>query len=402
MATTSFLYHTFGLTDYDHLCTEYKKGGNHFHIALKESRRRCAHCGSRRVVRNGCFERTFREIPMGLRPTCLVLHGHRQLCRDCGANQHEPIHFADPNARHTRRMARFIVTLAGFVALLHVALLLRVGWDLVKAAFSRHLDRKLKKRKPGKVRYIAIDEFASRKGHKYITIVLDLETGVVLYAAQGKGADAVLPFLWKLRRANAPLAAVAMDMSAAYQSAVRTVFPTVDIVFDPFHVMAMANRALDETRRETYSQLEGEDRNVIKGSRFLLLRGLESLRASQMGKLALLMDVNQPLYTAYLLKEDLRQFWNFPDRLSAMEFLADWLERAVESGLRHFIKVALSLIRHLQGLLSYFGHRISSGPIEGLNNKIKTLKRQAYGFRDMRFFLLRILFIHESIYTITG
>ncbi len=402
MATTSYLYHTFGLTQYVLCRTDFKNGANHFHIQLKEDKRRCARCQSRRVVKNGAFVRTFREVPTGLRPNHLVLHGHRQLCRDCGANLNERIHFADGNARHTRRMASFIVSLAGFLTLLHVARFLNIGWDLVKAVFSRHLQRKLKRRKLGAVRYIAIDEFAFRKGRKYVTIVLDLESGVVLHAARGKGADAVVPFLWKLRRANAPVAAVAMDMSAAYQNAVRSVLPKVDIVFDPFHIMAMVSRALDETRRQAYADLNGADRKVVKGSRFLLLRNLESLKSSQIDKLTALMDANKPIYTAYLLKEDLRRFWDFSERVSAQEFLADWFERAVASDLPWFVKVAVSLINHLDGLLAYFGHRITSGPIEGINNKIKTLKRQAYGYRDMDFFLLRVLFVHESIYTITG
>lgn len=402
MATASDLYHNFGLAGYRHLRTEYRGGANYYHITRQETKRRCARCGARQVVCNGAFQRTFREIPTGSRPNFLVLHGHRLRCRKCQANLHEAIPFAEPQARHTRRLARYIVSLAKFMALFHVAVFLGVGWDLVKLTLVRRLRQKLQQRRPGRIRYLAIDEFAFRKGHRYITIVIDLETGMVLHAAEGKGADAVLPFLWKLRRANAPVTAVAMDMSPAFQSAVRKVWPRVDIVFDPFHILALANRALDETRRETSARLAGPDRKIIKGSRFLLLRGLESIKTSQMEKLMLLMEANQPIYTAYLLKEDLRRLWDFPDRLAALEFLADWLERAVESGLRHFIKLALTLIRHIEGLLAYFGHRISSGPIEGLNNKIKTLKRQAYGYRDMNFFLLRILFIHESIYTITG
>lgn len=402
MATTADLYHTFRLDDYRHLRTEYRGGANHYHITRKDAKRCCAACGSRHVVCNGSFERTFREVPTGRRPNFLVLHGHRLWCRHCGANQHEPIPFAAAQARHTRRLAHYLISLARFMALLHVAVFLGVGWDLVKMVVARDLERKLQRRRLGRVRYLAIDEFAFRKGRHYITLVIDLETGIVLHAAPGKGAEAVLPFLWRLRRANAPVAAVALDMARPYQAAVRTALPRADIVFDPYHVMALANRALDDTRRDVCRQLDSPDRPAIKGTRFLLLRGLESLTASQLEKLMLLMEINQPIYTAYLLKEDLRRFWDCPDRVAAQELLADWLDRAIESGLPHFLRLALILIRHLDGLLAYFGHRISSGPIEGLNNKIKTLKRQAYGYRDMDFFLLRVLFIHESIYTITG
>lgn len=166
-----------------------------------------------------------------------------------------------------------------------------------------------------------------------------------------------------------------MDVSAAYQSAVSAVLPGADIVFDPFHIVAMVHRALDETRREACAEMGRPDRKIVKGSRFLLLRGLESLKVSQMDKLALLMEANMPIYTAYLLKEDIRRLWDFPDRLPAAEFLTDWLDRAVESGLKQFCKLALSIIKHIDGTLAYFGHKISSGSIEGVNNKIKNLKR---------------------------
>jgi transposase len=288
------------------------------------------------------------------------------------------------------------------MALLHVAGLLGTGWDMIKDIFKEDLKRRMKKRKISKVRYIAIDEFAVRKGHKYISIIMDLESGMVLNAALGRDGNAILPFLYRLKRAQAPLQAVAVDMSPAFLKAVKTVFPNLDVVHDPYHVMALASRAVDTVRRDLARGLNEEGKKVIKGSRFLLLRGLESLSASHLEKLTILMESNRPLYLAYLLKEDLRRLWDHGNSRLALRFIVQWLERAVESGLKPFVKLALTIIRHLDQLLSYFSHRISTGPLEGLNNKIKTLKRQAYGYRDMEFFFLRILFIHESIYSITG
>ena len=402
MATTSLLYHAFGLQEYQILSTEYGGGETVFHVKLKNSKRKCAQCQCRSVKKNGAFQRRFREVPIGARKTWLVLHGHRHLCCRCQANLREHIGFSGPKKRHTRRFSRYVLTLARMMALLHVSCLLGTGWDMIKDIFKENLKRRAKKRKISKVRYIAIDEFAVRKGHNYISIIMDLESGMVLNASLGRDGKALLPFLYRLKRAQAPLKAVAVDMSPAFLKAVKTVFPNLDVVHDPYHVMALASRAVDTVRRDLVRGLDKEGKKVVKGSRFLLLKGLEKLSASHLERLTVLMESNRPLYIAYLLKEDLRRLWDHRDSRSALRFIVHWLERAVESGLKPFVRLALTIIRHLDQLLSYFSHRISTGPLEGLNNKIKTLKRQAYGYRDMEFFFLRILFIHESIYSITG
>lgn len=402
MATTSLLFHAFGLRNYRLLSTDYTQGKTVFHIKLKDSKRHCASCNSVNITKAGVFTRTFREVPIGKRSTYLVLHGHRHHCKCCSALCQEPILFAYPYKRYTRCFARYIVELARSMALVHIAAFLGISWDLVKVVFQLHLQTKLKRRKLSSVRYLAIDEFAVKKGHHYMSIVMDLETGAVLHACPGKDARSLLPFIWKLKRAQAPLQAVAMDMSQAYYNAIKTVFPDVDIVHDPYHLVTLLNRAIDQVRKDLYRTLTQKGRAIVRGIRFLLLTGLEKLKPSQLDRLAWLMELNQPLYQAYLLKEDLRHFWNFSNTRQALAFLADWLQQAVATGLKPFIRFALTLIRHLDGLLAYFKHRISTGPLEGLNNKIKTLKRQAYGFRDMNFFILRLLFIHESTYSVTG
>jgi transposase len=235
-----------------------------------------------------------------------------------------------------------------------------------------------------------------------MTLVIDLETGMILHAHEGRDAAALILFLEKLRRKRAKLRAVAMDMWPAYLQAVKQVFPQVDVVHDPYHIVAIVNRAIDETRRDLYRQLNGQERQVLKGSRFLLLRGMERLNPRSLERLMELMEINEPLYQAYLLKEDIRMFWNLPNAELAQTFLESWIGQARTLGLKHFVKLADTLEKHLAGLLTYFQHRISTGPLEGLNNKIKVLKRQAYGFRDQSYFKLRLYFIHESVPAFTG
>jgi transposase len=404
MATTSYLYHALGLVRYQHMRTEYRGGAIYYHIIRKRDERRCAGCGAQwdQLTMRGKFERCFRALPVGRRLQFVVLHGHVQHCRQCGRSLREPIDFAKGKRRRLKAFERYVVDLCTIAPIKHVALFLSVGWDLVKEIFTEHLSRRLRRRKLKHVRYLAVDEFSIRKGHHYMTVVLDLETGEILHVHEGKDADALIPFLEKLKRTKAKILAVAMDMSPAYLQAVRQVFPQVDVVHDPYHVVTMVNRAIDETRRDMARELSGHDKQLIKGSRFLLLKGLEHLNPRSLERLMMLMEVNEPLYAAYLLKEDLRTFWNLPNEQLGAAFLDSWIHQANSLGLQHFSKLAETLDRHRQGLLSYFNHRISTGPLEGVNNKIKVLKRQAYGFRDMGYFKLRLCFIHEATPAFAG
>ncbi len=404
MATTSYIYHALGLVRYNHLSTQYHQGAVYYHVTKKREERSCAGCNApwHQLTLEGRFERHFRALPVGRRPQRVVLHGHFQYCRTCGRTLREPIDFAQGKRRRLKAFDRYVVDLCRIAPIKQVAQLLAVGWDLVKEIFKEHLSHQLRKRKFSHVRYLAVDEFALRKGHHYMTIVLDLETGQILHAQEGKDAQALVPFLEKLKRKRVQPLAVAMDMSPAYLQAVRQVFPEVDIVHDPYPVVSMVNTAIDQTRRDIARELNDQDKQVIKGSRFLLLRGLESLNEYSLSKLMDLMEVNEPLYAAYLLKEDLRTFWNQPNEQSGAVFLDAWITQASSFNLPHFSKLAEALNRHRSGLLSYFRHRISTGPLEGLNNKIKVLKRQAYGFRDQLYFKLRLFFLHEQTPAFAG
>ena len=184
--------------------------------------------------------------------------------------------------------------------------------------------------------------------------------------------------------------------------AVQEVCPDVAVVHDPYHVVAMANNAVDATRRDMYRELPGAQRKLVKGSRFLLLKGGDKLDHSAILHLERLESLNQPLYKAYLLKEDLRRLWSMPSQKDAARFLGAWIARALASRLKHIAALARSLRAHRRGLLAYYQHRISTGPLEGMNNKIKVLKRQTYGFRDVEYLKLRLAFLHESTPTFAG
>jgi transposase len=235
-----------------------------------------------------------------------------------------------------------------------------------------------------------------------MTVVLDLETGQVLHAVEGRSSDDLKPFFKRLKAAHAKLRAVAMDMWPAYLLAAAEELPNVPVVHDRYHIVALANEAIDETRREICGALSKEDQKQLKGARFLLLKGGERLDEQGLCYLSRLESLNQSLYRGYLLKEDLRRLWTMPSKRKGKRFLNSWIRRAKASELKQFVKLAKTLDRHRRGVLAYFNHRITTGPLEGLNNKIKVLKRQAYGFRDNEYFKLRLAFIHEDTPAFAG
>ena len=402
--STSLLYHAFGIRGYQYVRTAYPDGRVIFTIRQEHDTCRCPACGSRDVVSRGTAEREFRTVPIGSRATSVVLPIPRVECRACGVVRQVEVPFADPRRSYTRSFERYALELCRRMTIRDVAVHLNVSWDVIKDLQKRDLSRRFAKPKLKHLRRIAIDEIAVGKGHRYLTIVMDLESGAVVFVGGGKGADALKPFWKRLRPSGAKIDAVAMDMSAAYRGAVTTYLPAAKIVFDRFHVVKLFNERLSGLRRSLYHQADDAQKKVLKGSRWLLLKNPENLDAGkdETTRLEAALALNKPLATAYYMKDDLRQFWEQPGKRFATAFLDGWIRRAEVSGIKMLQQMAKTLTSHRDGLLSYYDVMITSGPMEGTNNKIKTMKRQAYGFRDHEFFKLKILAIHETKYALIG
>lgn len=401
---TSLLYHAYGIKGYRYVRTAYVQGRTVFTLGQEPDTYRCSACESADVVSRGHVERRFRCLPIGSRPTTLVLPIPRVECRACGVVRQVDIRFADPRKSYTRRFERYVLELSRRMTIRDVAVHLGVGWDLVKDIQKRDLSRRYAKPGLKHLRRIAIDEIAVAKGHRYMTVVLDLDSGAVVFVGDGKGADALKPFRKRLRPSGAKIEAVAMDMSAAYRGAVSAHLKGAVIVFDHFHVIKLFNDELSDLRRSLYHRAEADQKKVLEGARWLLLKNPENLDTEEDEKTRLeeALALNKPLATAYYLKEDLRRFWEQPGKRFATAFLNDWLRKAEASGVKMLQQMAKALAAHRSGLLAYYDAMITSGPMEGTNNKIKTMKRMAYGFRDPEFFKLKILAIHETKYALVG
>jgi transposase len=403
--STSLLYHAFGIRGYHYTRTDYQDGQTIFTIHQEPETCRCSACGSPRVQSRGHVERRFRTVPIGRRATLVVLPIPRVECQDCGLVRQVKVPFADPRRSYTNAFERYALELSRRMTIRDVAKHLGVGWDMIKDIQKRDLSRRYAKPKLKHLRRIAIDEIAIAKGHRYLTVVLDLDSGAVVFVGDGKGADALKPFWKRLRPSRARIEAVAMDMSAAYRGAVATNLSEAKIVFDRFHVMKLFNEKLSDLRRALHREAtDVMQKKVLKGTRWLLLKAAENLdeEKDERKKLEEALALNQSLATAYYLKEDLRQFWEQPGKKFGTLFLDGWIKRAAASGIKMLQQMAKTLAAHRSGLLAYYDVMITSGPMEGTNNKIKTMKRQAYGFRDKEFFKLKILAIHETTYELVG
>jgi transposase len=238
-----------------------------------------------------------------------------------------------------------------------------------------------------------------------MTVVIDLDTGRVVFMAKGKDASALLPFWKRLKRCGSKIEAVAIDMGPAYISAVLEHQPQATMVFDHFHVIKLFNEKISSFRRSLFHDLpDSKQKEVLKGSRWLLLKNPENLKEknNEHQRLKDALDMNGPLATVYYMKEDLRQIWKQASKKEAEEKLNLWAREAEATKIPMLKKFAYRLLKYRSAIISYYDHRLSTGPVEAFNNKIKTIQRQAYGFRDQEFFKLKVYASHESKYKLVG
>ena len=403
--STSVLYRALGIRGYKHQAIRQQDGGITLRMRHDGNSLECPHCKSDNVSRRGTVPSSWAAPPIGNRPVTVFADVPRIECHDCGREPIVPVPFAEPRKSYTRSFERLVLDLRESMTLKGVARHLGISDWTVRDIEKRHLKKHFAKPPLKHLRQIAIDEISTKKGHTYLTLVMDLESGAVVFVGKGKGAEALKPFWRSLKASHARIEAVAMDMSAAYYQAVTENLPDAVVVFDWFHIVKLLNDKLSQLRRQLYREAKDQlQRDVLKGTRWLLLKRPEHLdeERREPERLQQALELNQSLATAYYLKEDLQSLWEEPTKEAAGRFLDAWILDAESSGIRVLKTFARTLARYRSGLLAWYDHPISTGPLEGTNNKIKTLKRQAYGFRDAEYFRLKILAIHLSRFELVG
>ncbi len=364
------------------------------YVGRRSGTYRCPDCG--REHAEGLFEEAeatrFRDCSVGDFETYLEVEPVRVAC--CGGTRVEQQPFAMPGFRMTRRFFERIAALCTRMPIETVAEMAKLSWATVAKVDGRAIELGLGERPLDLkgLRWIGVDEVSWTGGHQYFTIVTDLESGRVVWIGNGKGRRGLLPLLRALGpKGRRKIRGVVSDLG--YQSIIASRLRHAVHVLDRFHIVQWMNEALNQLRRRLFS---GAPRDALgrtfKVKKWVLLSAREALDHKGRRLLNQLMKLNQPLYQAYLLKEQLRGLLRYPWRYFGVlrQQLQGWILASFDTGQRELIAVALRVARHLDAVIAGHQHCIPLGLVEAINSKIAALRSQARGYRDPEYFKLKI------------
>lgn len=352
----------------------------------------CAVCGENGGRLHMYGTRRVRDLNLAHARVDLVVPNRKLRCGTCKTIRTEGHGFLDPYRRHTLRFERAVADLCRHMPIKQVADHFGLSWHAVKEIDKRRLQREVGTPCYDGLRLLAVDEVAVHKGHTYLTVVLDLETGRIVWVGKGRSEATLASFFAELTpEQRESIKAVASDMAAGFRNAVEKACPQAAQVYDLFHVVAKYSReVVDVVRLEEAKKQDEAGRKLIKGSRYLLLKNAPNLLGSQRKALRELLAANENLNTVYVLKDQLKRIWEYKHPAWARKALDQWCALAQASGIAALATFAKNLSRHEKGIVNHCRYPIHTGRLEGINNKIKVIKRQAYGFRDDAYFILKI------------
>ncbi len=351
----------------------------------------CHACGTRSRHVHAYKTRHIRDLPIALFCVWLVCNYRKIICPTCGKIVNEDLDVFLPYQRVTIRFAMYVHELCKMLTVTEVAEHLNLNWKTV-----RNIDKAFLMEQYGEIDYsnlriLAVDEIAVRKGHNYMTVVLDYETGRVVWMGKDRKSDTLKEFFNGMTdEQKQNLEAIAMDMWNPFIRAVKETVPHVKIVFDLFHVVSAFNKVIDRVRIDELKKASEEEQKVITGSKYILLKNPPNLKGHEKAHLDQLLDINQNLFIMVLLKEKLKKIWDYKSKGWAEKAIDDWctLANQVEHPqVEGFIGM---LERHRYGILNHCDYSIHTSRLEGVNNKIKVIKRKAYGYRDDLYFILKV------------
>jgi transposase len=293
----------------------------------------------------------------------------------------------------TARLEAHIETLARILPIRHVSQLLGVAWHTVKTIDKKRLEREVIEPNWSSVKRLMMDEFALYKGHRYATVIADADTRQVLWVSEGRTRESIRPFFEQLGEHCRQIEAVAMDQNTAFDLEVKKHCPQAEVVYDLFHIVAKYGReVIDRIRVDQANALKADKpaRRAVKRSRWLLLKNRGNLSETQQVHLDELMEANRALSLVYVLKEQLKELWRAETVWEAFKRWRHWWRLVQESRLAPLKAFAKKLRPYLRGILASAKYPLNTSVLEGMNNKIKVIKRMAYGYRDQDYFFLKI------------
>ena len=342
---------------------------------------------------NRYLRRTIRDVPLcGFE--CYLEVELAQVVTTCGRRLMEACEFVDTGNRYTQRFCQLVSGLCRHMSISTVSRHLKLRWETVKNMDKFHLEKTLPALNPEKLidlKYLGVDEVARAKGHDYMTVIYDMESGHLIGVETGRKAEVLTAFLKRLPAQTAEnIEAVAMDMGPAYQKSVRECLPNADIVFDRFHVMQNYSKAMSNQRRIEFRKADRAGKEQLKGTHYLLLKNADKLNDKQANKLQTLLENNSNINTLYILKEQLQALWNAGNYDAMMNALEQWCDMAEQTNMLYLKKFAKSLRKHSVGICNYGKHGLTSARIEAGNVSIGMIRKRARGIKDTEYFKLKI------------
>jgi transposase len=352
----------------------------------------CPSCGKRTSNVETEYERCVRDLNLAEKE-CYLKFSQKKIRCKCGYRGLEKIDFITKSKRVTKRMELFIVSLCEKMSLKDVARVVNLDWKTIKAIDYNYIKSTIPKIFDLTIKRIAIDEIAIMKGHKYLTIIRDYDTGIAIKIVFGRSFESTSEALLSLGKdVLNKIEYVSLDMWDPYIKAMKTYCPNAQLIFDKFHVVTKVNDVLDKVRKQEFAKADSQERKLMKHKRFIILKKKTNLKQKQKTELKELMKTNEKLYKTYLLKEQILSI--FDDKKSTFEKIVKrlnkWFENILNNNLEEFYPVVKMIKKHIQGILNYFKYGMTNAISEGFNTKINIIKRRAYGFKDIEYFMLKI------------
>jgi len=352
----------------------------------------CHGCGKKASGVHSWTQRKVRDLNLATARLWITCQYRKVFCPRCQGIHIEDLGLFHPYLRVTNRLALYIYHLCRVMTVTEVARHLDLDWKTVKAIDKYYLERDYGQPDYQGLRILAVDEISIRKGHRYLTVVLDYLTGRVVFVGKSRKAKTLKRFFNQLTaKQRKAIEAVAMDMWDPFIKAVKKKLPQARIVFDMFHVVANFGRVIDKVRNTEYRKASKQDKAVFRGSKYLLLKNRKNVKLkSHRQQLKELLALNEVINTVMILKDKLKHIWTYRSRTWAEKAIDQWCELAIS--LKHTSVTAFvrMLRRYQYGIINHCDYPIHTGKLEGVNNKIKVIKRKAYGFHDLRYFTLKI------------
>lgn len=349
---------------------------------------RCPKCGRRcEIVRHLRECRSWDDIVVCGR-RCIFMYAPKEIYCPTHGRIQEQIPWAAEYSRITYRLEYLVLKLSQMMTQRAVCELLHMPKSTLSDLLHRSIQRMRDGHQIADIQKLGVDEISYCKGHKYATIVYNLDNGSVVWVGAGKGREAIDEFFAKglTEQQRHKIRFASCDMSRAYIGAIEHWCPNAILVLDRFHIVKALNSAVDEVRKQQWREAEGEDKKALKGLRWLLFFHSRNRTKADTRKLNELKKLNRRIWRAWILKDEFETFWDYIYEGSAESFFEGWIKSAMRSRLQPIKEFAKMLKRHAHRILPFIGSRMTNAMSEGINRVIKIVKNRASGYANLEAF----------------